>query len=243
MRRHLPSVRLGISAAALMAVVLIVALVGYRGARPPAPRSAPAVKLGRAPAFTLTDQNGRSVASTSFAGRVQVVSFLFPYCTTYCPLIARTEAVLQSHLGALGLAGRTQLVSFNVDPAGAGPAQLAAFLREFRADPTDGSWEFLTGTPEQIHQTVYGGFHVLYQRVSVASENASIAQQRAAGTYSPQPVEPNPLTPADLDYDIVHNDLVEVVAPDGRITAMFPEGSKVNEAQLVAAIRAALSGR
>lgn len=238
----LRGLRLGAMSAALLAVVLIVALVGYRGARAPAPRPTPAVELGRAPAFTLIDQNGRSVASTSFAGRVQVVSFLFPYCTTYCPLIARTEAVLQSHLGALGLAGRTQLVSFNVDPSGAGPAQLAAFLREFRGNPADGSWEFLTGTPEQIHQVVYTGFHVFYQRVSLASENADIAQQKAAGTYIPQPVQANPLTPANIDYDIVHNDLVEVVAPDGRITQMFPEGSKVSEAQLVAAIRAALSG-
>ncbi|MEJ2436356.1 MAG: SCO family protein [Pseudolabrys sp.] len=44
--------------------------------------------LGPAPQYTLTNQLGQTVSSKRFAGKVQVVTFLFPYCTTYCPLIA-----------------------------------------------------------------------------------------------------------------------------------------------------------
>ncbi|MGA7540332.1 MAG: SCO family protein, partial [Steroidobacteraceae bacterium] len=43
--------------------------------------------FGPAPHYTLTNQLGETVSSTRFAGKVQVVTFLFPYCTTYCPLI------------------------------------------------------------------------------------------------------------------------------------------------------------
>ena len=48
-----------------------------------------AAGYGPAPSFTLTDQTGHAIASTHFRGKVQVVSFLFPYCTTDCPLLAR----------------------------------------------------------------------------------------------------------------------------------------------------------
>jgi len=44
--------------------------------------------LAAAPSYTMTNQLGEAVSSSGFAGKIQVVSFLFPYCTTMCPLIA-----------------------------------------------------------------------------------------------------------------------------------------------------------
>src|SRR5436190_7112789 len=47
-----------------------------------------------APAFTLTDQFGKKVSLSSFRGKVAVVSFNDPLCTTICPLT--TTALLEA---------------------------------------------------------------------------------------------------------------------------------------------------
>ena len=40
-----------------------------------------------APAFALTDQNGRRVALADFRGKVAIVTFLFTNCTDVCPVL------------------------------------------------------------------------------------------------------------------------------------------------------------
>jgi cytochrome oxidase Cu insertion factor (SCO1/SenC/PrrC family) len=81
-----------------------------------------AAGYGHTPSFALTGQTGHAIASTHFRGKVQVVSFLVPYCTTDCPLLARNLALLQQALAAEGLGGKVEIVTFNVDPGGAGPS-------------------------------------------------------------------------------------------------------------------------
>ncbi len=204
------------------------------------PGTSTTVSYGTAPSYTLTDQLGRTVSSASFAGKVQVVTYLFPYCTSYCPLTARTLTVVAKALSSEGLASKVAIVSFNVDPTGAGPAQMRAFMAEYGADPQSTSWQFLTGTAAQVHRVVEGGFHVYYQKVSLASENAEAAKEQANGTYVPQPVSPNPLaSQAHVTYDIVHNDFIEIVDGRGKIVRIFQDGSTVTPAQLLAAIAAA----
>ena len=240
LRARRPSTLLGAALILLLGLIALGVRQLWPGA-PAQPASATAESYGSAPSYTLTDQNGETVNSSRFRGEVQVVSFLFPYCTSYCPLIARTEARLQQDEAKLGLGGKLELVSFNVDPLGSGPAQLRAFVSEFGGNTSSGTWEFLTGTPAQVHQVVTNGYHVFYQRVSLASESIEIAQQKQAGDYTPQPSEDNPVADqANVDYDIVHNDLVEVVAPDGRIIQGFSDGSTVRESELVSAVESAL---
>jgi hypothetical protein len=59
------------------------------------------------------------------------VSFLFPHCTTYCPLMARDLALPQKALAAESIDSTVEIVTFNVDPGGAG--QAAAFLEQYGA--------------------------------------------------------------------------------------------------------------
>jgi cytochrome oxidase Cu insertion factor (SCO1/SenC/PrrC family) len=42
-----------------------------------------------APDFQLTDQNGQAVSLASLRGKVVLMTFLDPVCTTDCPLIAQ----------------------------------------------------------------------------------------------------------------------------------------------------------
>jgi protein SCO1 len=193
---------------------------------------------GPAPTYTLTDQHGQSVSSSALLGKIQVVSFLFPYCTTYCPLTARVLAQTEQLVDGAGLRGRVAFVAFNVDPEGAGPAELFAFLRQEQIDPGDPGWHYLTGRPDQIRQIVTGGFHVFYQKVSLTEEQKAEADQKAAGDYSPQPTEPNALADrAHVDYDVVHNDVIEVVDPHGIIRAVFTNGSTATPEQILSAVQ------
>lgn len=196
---------------------------------------------GDAPSYTLTDQNGRRFSSRALAGKVQVVSYLFPYCTSFCPLTARTMKLAEDRLEADGLGGKVAFVAFNVDPGETGPAQLRAFLSEFGIAPTDPHWHYLTGSPAQIRRVVRDGFHIYYRKVSLAAERREAKREKRQGTFMPQPDSPNPLASrAAVDYDIVHNDSIEIAGPTGKIAYYTSFGNQVSVAQLVAAVRAAL---
>jgi len=195
--------------------------------------------LRPAPHYVLTDQMGRSVDSTSFDGDVQIVTFLFPYCTTYCPLIAADLVQFELVLKGTDLAKRVRIVAFNVDPAGSGPAQMRAFMREYGWNPSDTRWEFLTGSPSAIRRVVTGGYMISFERESLADEAREEAKERAAGEYVPQPEVQNEVAQrANVDYDIVHNDALEIVGPDGRIYKIFEDAEKVTSEQLLATIHA-----
>ncbi|MDX6201101.1 MAG: hypothetical protein QOE24_2407 [Frankiales bacterium] len=202
-------------------------------------------QYGNAPAWTLTDQNGKTVSSTDFAGKVQVVAYLFPYCTTFCPAETHVLSSLEADLKDAGLAGkRVQLVAFNVDPENTGPTEMRGFLQEYGVSPADPSWSYLTGTASQIQQVVNDGYHVYYQRISLADEAKQVAKEKQQGTYTPATVVPNSLqAAAKPGYDIVHNQQIDVVAPDGHIAAVFSEGSVVSETDLYQAVQHAITDR
>lgn len=237
-------IRTAVISLVAVAVVLVAAVsAGFvffsprRGSAQPAKITSATDDYGKAPTYTLIDQHGRTFHSVSLAGKIRVVSYLFPYCTSYCPLIARSIVQLEPLLAKHGLANRVDFVAFNVDPTGAGPKQMAAFLAEFRANPDDPHWHYLTGSSQQIHDVVTGGFHIFYKKVSFTQEQAEEAQEKAAGTWTPQPEVPNAVADrAHADYDIVHNDTIEIVGPQGRIQDVIDDADTATPAQLLAAV-------
>jgi protein SCO1/2 len=193
--------------------------------------------LRAAPSYRLTNQLGQRVSSQSFRGKVQIVSFLFPYCTTMCPLIAAHLANFEN-LGArpAGIADKVAIVAFNIDPAGTGPAQMRAFLKQYGWSPDDLHWQYLTGSPGAIRRVVRGGFDVAYERVPDKPENAG----KAAGGGLPvvQPEVVNPLAEqAHADYDIVHNDVIEIVDQEGRIRKIFDDADTVDWPRLMGVVQ------
>ncbi len=195
-----------------------------------------------APSYVLTDQNGRQVRSASFRGKVQVVSFLFPFCTTYCPVTARSMTELEQELAHTAWRDKVQLVAFNVDPVGASRAHMRAFWSEFGGNPADPRVSFLTGPPREVRRVVTGGFHVYYQKVTEAQQSAQIARAKADGTYTPQPEVDNKVAAGRVHYDVVHNDVIEIVGPQGQIQKVFDDASQVSEAELKVAVVAAAKG-
>ena len=190
--------------------------------------------LGQAPQYSgLTDQTGHTVDSSQFKGKVQVVTFLFPYCTTYCPLIAAHLVGFEHLLKDSGLQSKVAVVAFNVDPAGTGPKQMRAFLKEYGWDPSDRHFEYLTGKPKQIRHVVRDGFHIDYEKVT----DSASAQDRGP-QQTPQPEVVNPLAQkANVNYDISHNDGMVIVGPHGHIRKIFDQADVVSNHELLKAVK------
>ncbi|MEJ2685766.1 MAG: SCO family protein [Gammaproteobacteria bacterium] len=213
-------------------------LVG-RGSAPVGHVRSAAPVLGTAPGYTgLINQLGQSVDSRRFRGRVQVVTFLFPYCTTYCPLIAAHLVGLEHLLRAAGEQSQVQIVAFNVDPSGTGPRQMGAFLREYGWNPSDLHWQYLTGDPDKIRHVVRDGFHIAYQRVS---DQHTPAASRSGPAQTPQPEVINTLADsAHAGYDITHNDGLVLVDARGRIRRIYDQADVVSNRRLLKAIQSLL---
>lgn len=204
---------------------------------------APLPVLGRAPGYVLVNQLGKQVDSDSFRGKVQVVTFLFPYCTDYCPLIAAHLVSLERALEAADLSGKVQLVAFDVDPGHTGPATVAKFMRQYGWDPEDTRWQFLTGDAREIRRVVTAGFHVDYEQVPESLVEQQAREAEKLGLYSPPPQVENPLAEqARPDYDVTHNDALVLVDGRGRIRRIYEDADRLADDTLVAAVQRLLAG-
>ena len=100
---------------------------------------------GAAPGFTLTDQFGRRVSLSSFRGKVVVLSFNDPQCTTICPLT--TTALLHAKALLGSAAARVDLVGIGANP----DATQVKWVRAYsRAHGMLHKWRFLTGSLPEL---------------------------------------------------------------------------------------------
>ena len=106
-----------------------------------------------APAFTLTDQDGRPFDSKALAGHVWVADFVFTHCTTFCPQMTASMVAFQKASADAGLTD-VRLASFSVDPGRDTPAALKAYAAANGAD--EHRWSFLTGTQKQMWDLSFG---------------------------------------------------------------------------------------
>jgi cytochrome oxidase Cu insertion factor (SCO1/SenC/PrrC family) len=104
---------------------------------------------GPAPGFQLTDTSGRTVTLASLRGKVVMLTFLDPVCTSDCPIIAQE---LKSTAKLLGSQDRqVEMVAIASNPS----YYSTAFTRAF--DEQEGlttvpDWMFLTGSLSQLSQ-------------------------------------------------------------------------------------------
>jgi cytochrome oxidase Cu insertion factor (SCO1/SenC/PrrC family) len=100
-----------------------------------------------APAFQLTDTRGRTVTLDSLRGKVVLLTFLDPVCTTDCPLIAQEFKSAGAMLGAQ--ASEVELVAIVANPVYYGTQFTQAFTRQ-EGLSTVPDWLYLTGTLTQL---------------------------------------------------------------------------------------------
>jgi cytochrome oxidase Cu insertion factor (SCO1/SenC/PrrC family) len=100
-----------------------------------------------APGFTLTSQDGRQVSLASLRGKVVLLTFLDPVCTTDCPLIAQEMRSANTMLGAK--ASNTELVAVVANPTYRSTAYTKAFTAQENLSQLP-NWLFLTGSLTQL---------------------------------------------------------------------------------------------
>ncbi len=98
-----------------------------------------------APDFTLTDQFGRRVSLHSFRGKVVIVAFNDPVCTTVCPLTTTAMVEAKALLGAAG--SHVQLLGVAANPTATGVKYVRAYSE---AHQMMHQWHFLTGSLPQL---------------------------------------------------------------------------------------------
>jgi cytochrome oxidase Cu insertion factor (SCO1/SenC/PrrC family) len=145
-----------------------------------------------APGFTLSDQAGRPVSLASLRGKVVLLTFLDPVCTSDCPLIAQEFRAADRLLGAG--ARNVELVAIVANPVD----RSAAYTRAF--DAQEGlsrlaNWRFLTGSVLQLQQVwksygitadvVPGGGMVAHNDVAYVIDRAG--RTRAELNFNPGP--------------------------------------------------------
>jgi protein SCO1/2 len=72
-------------------------------------------KIGPAPEFTLTQQDGKRLALNELRGKVLAITFIFASCTDTCPLLTAKMAGIQNRLGS-DFGSKVYFVSITVDP-------------------------------------------------------------------------------------------------------------------------------
>ena len=97
--------------------------------------------------FTLTSQDGKQVSLSSLRGKVVLLTFLDPVCTTDCPLIAQEMKSADALLGSK--AGRTELVAVVANPTYLSTAYTRAFTSQENLSQVP-NWLYLTGSLNQL---------------------------------------------------------------------------------------------
>jgi protein SCO1 len=118
----------------------------------------PLPRMGPAPGFALTTQDGARFSLHDLRGKVVALTFIYASCADTCPLLTAKMAALQTRLGA-DFGPRVFFVSITVDPERDTPSALKHYARGHGADLR--GWAFLTGAPAEIQEVAkrYGVYY------------------------------------------------------------------------------------
>jgi len=122
-----------------------LALSACTASAPPAKPPLEGARIGGA--FTLTDQNGRTVTERNFDGKYRIMYFGYTFCPDVCPTDVQAIGAAVKKLEATdpALAAKIVPVFVTVDPARDRPAVLKQFVSAFHPRMVG-----LTGTEAQI---------------------------------------------------------------------------------------------
>ncbi len=114
-------------------------------------------KIGPAPDFALTTQDGARLSLRDLRGKVVAVTFIYAGCTDACPLLTTKLAGIRAKLGR-DFGPKVFFASVTVDPERDTPGVLKRYAQTHGANSA--GWAFLTGTPVEIRdvETRYAVF-------------------------------------------------------------------------------------
>ena len=113
------------------------------------------VKIGPAPKFELTDQNGKKVTNETYEGKVYLVEFFFSTCPSICLVMNKNMVAIQNNFFGNPNFG---IASITINPE----YDTSKVLKE-HADAIgvkSSNWHMLTGNKEYIFNIANKGFNL-----------------------------------------------------------------------------------
>jgi protein SCO1 len=144
--------------------------------------------------FTLTDQNGRTVKDSDFAGRYRIVYFGYTYCPDICPVDMQNISAAMKALDKSDprIAARLQPIFITVDPARDTPDVLKQYASNF-----DSRLVALTGSDAAVAKAAEA-YKVYYQKQPAPEGSDGYLVNHLRVTYLMSPDgKPVALLPAD----------------------------------------------
>jgi protein SCO1 len=138
--------------AAAVVLAMVVAAWPAAGLGRQDDNHSPLSKIGPAPDFTLTNQEGKPLSLGALRGKVVAVTFIFTGCGNTCPLLTAKLVSIQKSLGT-DFGPKVFFAAITVDPLADTPEVLKRYANAHGADL--GGWAFLTGTPAQISDVAH----------------------------------------------------------------------------------------
>jgi protein SCO1/2 len=102
--------------------------------------------IGKAPSFSLTDQNGKTISNNDYNGKVYVVEFFFSTCPTICPMMTDNMVWLQEKIKNNP---KVLLLSHSVTPDIDSVPVLKAYAQ--KKGVVDSKWNLVTGDKKEIY--------------------------------------------------------------------------------------------
>lgn len=121
-------------------------------------------KVGPAPKFSLTNQEGKNITQDFYKGKVYVVEFFFSTCPTICPIMNENMVGIDKLYKSSPDFG---IASITIDPANDTPKVLKEHAKLLGM--SNPNWNLLTGDKAYIFELSNKGFN-LY-----AGQNSKIA--------------------------------------------------------------------
>lgn len=163
-------IRLALYGVAALFIALVVLILWFAIARPVQvlPR------IAQAPAFMLTDQDGRWVSDADLRGSVLLINFAHTRCGERCAAMERSLLAVSDALRADGRLGtQVRLITISVDADGDTPPALRAYAARLNVAAPE--WIFLTGSARELKQLIGGEYGVYYR---LNGETVDLVDQR-----------------------------------------------------------------
>lgn len=120
-------------------------------------------KIGPAPQFELTNQDGKKITNKDYQGKVYVLEFFFSTCPTICPRMNQNMLTIQNKFIKEANFG---IASITINPENDTPQVLKEHATTLGV--TSKNWYFLTGEKEYIMNLANKGFNIY------AGENSKV---------------------------------------------------------------------
>ncbi|AXT18932.1 SCO family protein [Flavobacteriaceae bacterium AU392] len=109
----------------------------------------------KVPAFSFTNQDGKTITNKDFEGKVYLVEFFFTSCPTICPRMNRNLVQIQNNFKTLDNFG---IASFSITPDYDTPEVLKAYAKRYGI--TNPNWHLMTGDQTEIYKLANEGFYL-----------------------------------------------------------------------------------